>query len=107
MFYLITSIQRSLKTTKLYGGSSPEATAAAKALTATMPGAPTYKGTHRYEGAGGLEVCMIQQWDSQASYDTWAAANGVEYRAARTAYNAANGISYVELPVTTDVDLFV
>jgi heme-degrading monooxygenase HmoA len=107
MFYIITSVQRSLKTTKLYAASSPEATAAAHALIATMPGAPTFIGSHRYESLGGLNVCLIQQWDTQASYDAWYAANGVAYAAARAAYNADNAISYVELPVTTEVDLFV
>lgn len=106
MFYYITSIQRSLKTTKLYSTSSPGAIAERDALSATLPASPTYLGSHTYTDVSGLKFIYIQKWDSQASYDSWIASHGTAYAAARAAYNAANAIVYSVLPVTTDAVLF-
>ena len=109
MYYVIKSAHRALNTVPFYGGSAPSATAAAAALVATYPAAPAYAGAQSLLKANGLFSLIIEKWSTQAANDAWILNNNgiiTSYNTARSQYNIAHAITFVETSFTSASVLF-
>lgn len=109
MYYVLLSIARPFKTTKVYRDSSPTANSSAVTMTNTMEAATGYIGNHTFSANGQLEIVNFQVWNDQASYDAWATAYSdmiSAYNTDRDEYNATNNIQSVESKFTDVAVLF-